>query len=174
MALFNDYDRNYRYGAYNRGVGYDRDLGDRMAGGARRGWNKLENGARDAVDMGGYDRNYVYGAGAPNRGGYGAGYDQDYKSRWETDYGDPFGDRSSRTPIRMTRGEYNAPGYDRGYGNPGYSGGYSGVGYDRDYGVNPMSYDPYANRGGYTRADRNVNYGRGNEYGAGRGYDRGF
>lgn len=167
MALFNDYDRNYRYGATNRGYGYDRDLGNRMVGGVQRGWNRVENETRDAFDMGGYDREY--GAGAANRG---YGYDRDYKSRWQTDYGDPFGDRTSRTPIRMTRGEYHAPGYDRGYGPNANSGGYAGAGYDRDFGVNPMGYDPYANRTGYTAADRNVARGRGHDYG--RGYDRGM
>lgn len=54
------------------------------------------------------------------------GYGREYgKTRWETDYGDPFRDRERGTPIRMTRGRWSAYGREfqgrergmgRGYG----------------------------------------------------------
>jgi hypothetical protein len=38
------------------------------------------------------------------------------KSRWETDFGDPFHDRERGTPIRMIRGEWSR--YDEEYERP--------------------------------------------------------
>lgn len=54
---------------------------------------------------------YRYGAD------YGAMYDRDYKTRAQTDYGDPFDDRSRGVPFRVMQGEFHARdrGYDRGY-----------------------------------------------------------
>lgn len=237
MAIF---DRNYDRDFGNRGgMGYqgsDRDLGDRM----RQGWNRMKEGARDAMDRdddrggygyrggawggeshwgrdntlgrSGYDRDlgstgyggtgynsgYGYGAGGGNRQreslnrlegnnrdlydrdsdwyagrgqgmgmGMGAGmgsnnwnydrdfdrgntfgassdmdrgYDRDHKGRWQTDNGDPFGDRTSQTPIRMMRGGFRndedrggmlgGSNYDRDFGR-GYGAG-SNMNYDRD------------------------------------------
>lgn len=171
--LTNDDDRTYRTGY--RTTAYDRDT-------AWGGGNRLEPENRDVYNrdrdwyagrgMGAtgdrnlYDRDYTYGA-------YGAtGYDRNYKSRWETDYGDPFGDRTSRTPIRVMRGEFH--NYDREY-NPEWRSGYdrnyaygagSNMNYDRemmnrDRGyMHGVGYDPYA--GGTTRGYRTYE----------RGYDR--
>jgi hypothetical protein len=85
-------------------------------------WNR--GGRYDSGDDYGYG---PYGYGGVGRGmrigydrGYGASetrraYDSHYKSRLQTDYGDPFGDRASGTPIRMIRGPYQTS-YDRDYG----------------------------------------------------------
>lgn len=138
-------------------------------------------------DMYAYDRGYgTYGAA-------GVGYDRNYKSRWETDYGDPFNDRGSNTPIRMIRGEYR--GYDRNYGAfdydrgyrgtaTGYTGvgydrgfrgtprGYTSVGYDRTYAANPVGYEPNYNR---AEMNRGMGYDRTfRTYNRGRGYDQGW
>lgn len=179
MALFdNDYDRDYgyyrgtagRYGAGpnrpGRGFGNDRYVG-------YRGTNA------------GYDVGY--------RGA--AGYDAGYKSRWETDYGDPFGDRSSNTPIRVINDEYRGhAGYDRGMMGRGYDRGMMGGGFTRSdydrgftggynrntfgnrnygttntgYSANPVGYDPYY--GG----NRSGNFGRSGYARGYRGYDEGL
>lgn len=123
----------------NAGMRYDRDMG---------------RGNRDFQNTGSmYDREFQGGYGAD--AGY--GYDRGYKSRQETDYGDPFGDRQNRTPIRMTRGEYQGGGSRGGASRGGYDTGYRGGNrenrnprYERDYSANPMSYDPYSG-GGYGR-----------------------
>ena len=160
MALFGrDYDRDYGYRGGNRygGGGYDRGLRGR----AQYAWNETKDETSEMFGRD-YDRNY---RGSGTRGGYGTsdrdrsygrgGYDRGYKSRAETDYGDPFGDRQNRTPIRMVNEDRDRGGYDRGY----RARGYGATGYDRDYGTNPMGYDPSGNtRGGYGNA----------------GYDRGF
>jgi hypothetical protein len=151
MALFgNDYDNDFgyrtgRWGAYDRGY-----LGN---AGERAGWR----------DEPGYDRGYTAFGGNP-----GNEYDRGYKNRWQTDYGDPFGDRTSRTPMRAIRGPYRTqhPCYDRGY--LGYDRGYSPMdrnlrsGYGEDYrAANPMSYEPYR-RGSRNRYDERFSrlYGR--------------
>jgi len=53
-----------------------------------------------------------YGLGYGGYGSeYAAGYGREFeKSRWQTDYGDPFHDRERGTPIRMIRGEYGEYG----------------------------------------------------------------
>ncbi|HEX2204288.1 MAG TPA: hypothetical protein VHG91_13350 [Longimicrobium sp.] len=124
MALF---DRNNR----------DRDFGDRWGGspeygggrnrgGGMRGmWNRVENGVRDALDRGGYDRDYsARGDFGRNetRDGYSLGTNRD---RWSGGRG------------------FEGGGYDRDYdyraqANLGYRGveptGWStGFNYDRDY-----------------------------------------
>lgn len=137
MALFGrDYDREYGYGAGPRG--------NRMYG---TGW-------------GGYDRNYRAGYGGATE--YDEGYG--YKSRWQTDFGDPYGDRSNRTPMRVIRGEFRGDygGDYRGFSRPDY---------DRSgrYGANPMSYDPYENRGGYQ--GRGTGWNRGGRWNAGANRD---
>lgn len=110
MAYYGrDYDRGgwgdsyYGSPAYNQGGGYRPGYGGQS--GNRYGYR---TGAY------GYDRNFSRGTGG--------GYDRNYKSRWQTDHGDPFGDRSRGTPIRMLRGEFENEnrdrsrwgGYDRG------------------------------------------------------------
>lgn len=154
---------------------YDRDLGrsyDRgynttynrspMAGGYDRGYSSTPGYGTDYAGRGatgGYDR--------PYRGYDTARYGRDYKSREQTDAGDPFGDRQSGTPMRVMdeprdRGGWfgGGRGYDRDY-DRGFrydrNFGAERAGYGGDYrGANPMGYDPYA----------------GNE--ARRGYDSGF
>lgn len=85
---------------------------------------------------------------------FGRDYDQGYKSRWQTDYGDPYGDRRYHTPMRVIRG--SAHGYDR---TPRYG---------RDYNAGyPFGYLPYSARAGY---DSGYNR-RFPQYG---GYDRGW
>lgn len=100
-----DFDYGYEYrrplprGTWNR----DRyGLEDRAWRGRRRGWG-----------WPGYAAEYP-----PAYRGLGLGYATEYrprgygrefgKSRWETDYGDPFRDRERGTPIRMMRGEWDA------------------------------------------------------------------
>ncbi|HEV2146863.1 MAG TPA: hypothetical protein VGR37_05560 [Longimicrobiaceae bacterium] len=193
----NDTDRGYGYrgGAYGD-TAYDRDFGNAGRGyGAgnwqRPGYNRLEGDNRDTFDRdtgwhagrgmgtGGawnYDRDMM------DRGRYGATdmdrYDRDYKSRWQTDNGDPFGDRTSRTPMRVMRGEYH--NYDRDFDRRPYGAG-SNMNYDRDmvyradadrdmdrgY-MHGLNYDPYQERGdlrtgrtGWGASDRNRGYDRG-------------
>lgn len=132
-----DDDRTLAYGArpmQGRGS-YDRDMSGRGSY------------DRDMQGRGGYDRDMGRGM----TGGYGAGtgmrgrmsYDNDfdhrdgghgYKTRQQTDAGDPFGDRQAHTPIRMINGGFNDR-YDNG--RPGMQGGMRGGmmggGMGRDY-----------------------------------------
>ena len=155
MALF--YDRDYGHDwnrGYDRGYrtqggrnDFDRGFGGGYGGGAGRNFDR------------GFDRNFDRGERMS-----GDRYDQGFKSRWQTDYGDPFNDRGSRTPMRMTRGGYRGTG-ERDFG--------WGSNYDRDYSANPAGYDPYWNQ---NRGNRNT--GRWNRYdqtyrGRGRGFGRG-
>lgn len=144
MALFGrDYDRDFGY------------YGDRY-----RGRGPINEGRWAAYDP---DFGYGYGAGP-------AGYDRDfgYKSRWQTDYGDPFGDRMSHTPMRMVRGEFRG-GYGAEYGSARERGRYSGM---------PMGYDPYAGRGydAYDYGSRGSRWNRDSMRGRGgmMRYDRGW
>ncbi|CAN5377952.1 hypothetical protein BH23GEM4_BH23GEM4_01550 [soil metagenome] len=193
MALFNrDYDRDFgrnRSGwGSTAGRGYDRG----MRGKAQYAWREAQDETREGWNAAkrrfggdGYDRDYAgrQGGGYGYGGGYGSGmsgYDREYgsmggsgydreggrygKSRWQTDQGDPFGDRDRNTPIRTTRGEFEA--YDRDYGARGYRQG----GYDRGYGG-------YAANRGDSGADRGYgDYDRGRAWSGnrGRGYDRGW
>ncbi|HEX2094406.1 MAG TPA: hypothetical protein VHG28_18525 [Longimicrobiaceae bacterium] len=169
------YDRDYGYrGGESRGTvgfslnsGYDRDLGGRSWW-VDEAWTQ----DRDLLQhRGAYDHDFTYRGtpgsnvdggltgrmehgsryGADYPTGYGAGmhrgYDRDLggRDRWETDNGDPFGDRQSGTPIRVIRGGFRR---GQGHGNPAY---------DRD---------PRWNRG-------NMGYDRG-FHSSGRGYDRGW
>jgi len=164
------YDRGYRgdrdaNSTYNRGSGsagygnrYDRGYGASSVppyGG--------DYGARDA--QGGYDRSY--------RGHNTWRYDENYKSREQTDSGDPFGDRSSGTPMRVVdeprdRGWFGRSDYDRehrydaSFRNDRSSRGDRG-GYGGDYrGGHPMGYDPYEGRESRNPAGyRNRGYERG-------------
>nr|MDQ3389246.1 hypothetical protein [Gemmatimonadota bacterium] len=98
----------------------------------------------------GYGRNY-----SSPRGPSG-GYDRNYKSRSQTDYGDPFGDRARNTPIRSIQGGYR--GYDRDHG--GARDGYGrdfGMSDDRGYGATggqgygPAGGQAFGGAGGYPR-----------------------
>jgi hypothetical protein len=116
---------------FERGYGYDHD--HHPSAGGYRG------------RIGGYR-----GAVGGFRGAdWGRGYDQGYRSRAQTDAGDPFGDRQSRTPIRVIRGD-PPRGYDGGVWNPG-------LGYDHNFRHRYREY-------GYDRAYRG---------GRARGYDSG-
>jgi hypothetical protein len=92
--------RGYRDGENHYGVTH---AGGMMGGGA--GLNRYGSD---------YDRDMTL-RGGMNR--YSADYDRGFKSREQTDAGDPFGDRPNHTPIRVTggsRGSLNR--YDNGYG----------------------------------------------------------
>ncbi|HEX7120261.1 MAG TPA: hypothetical protein VF212_15810 [Longimicrobiales bacterium] len=91
--------------------------GAEFAGRERMGYGREYRGReRPSYRMGdlGYGREYMgYGLGYGAYGAeYGAaGYGREFeKSRWETDYGDPFRDRERGTPMRMIRGEYGEYG----------------------------------------------------------------
>lgn len=94
-----DYDRGYRARS-----GYDAGYG--MTGGGMNpgagGWNRNDRGDYGAT--GGYGRGVGYEPGFPRDRGYDRG---EYKSRYQTDAGDPYGDRQSRTPIRMVNEDYS-------------------------------------------------------------------
>ena len=120
--------RNYEAGfGYREGWGpnrygrYDREFHHRQ-----RGWEPR-----------GYDAGYRR---------YGQGSAEDAYRRWETENGDPYGDRISHTPIRMMRGDYQSrydQGFDRG----------------RNYhAANPMGYEPY--RGAWGRMNEEIGRGR--------------
>ncbi len=198
MGLFDrDYDRDYGYRGSTAGYrrGYDR--------GERGWWDRTTDRGQDAFSSGDYDRQYgrgydrgtgyyrgttgYYGGTSSGYGGttgyYGGatGYDQairgygrDYKSREQTDFGDPFGDRQSRTPIRMVREREEGGGwfgwgqsdYDQEYRyDQGYRGGEAGYGRYRT----GVGYDPYAS-GRYNRSAQQT----GRRYDAFRNYDRGW
>lgn len=169
---------------YDRGYGYDRDMNSTYnrgtMGGGGYGGRGFGGNDRDT----GYSSTPGYGTdyGARNaRGAYDRPYwghdtwryDEHYKSRQQTDAGDPFGDRQSGTPIRVVdeprdrggwfgggRGGYDRDvGYDRTYrGDRGFGAGRSGYGSDY-HSANPAGYDPYDNRGGDTNF-RNRGYDR--------------
>lgn len=100
---------------YERAPGYryDRDFGrqQRPQGYGARTWGYGAGVWGGASDFDRYDQQY--------RGGE-RGYDRGMRDRWQTDHGDPFGDRAAHTPMRMVREGHE---YDRGY-----------RGYDRDFG----------------------------------------
>jgi hypothetical protein len=178
----------------------------------REGLNRLEGNNRETFDRdsdwysgrgsgmgmgaggaGNYDRDFGRGNGFGASQDMGGGYDRDMKGRWQTDNGDPFGDRASGTPIRMMRGGFQGgegrgmgSNYDRDFGR-GYGAG-SNMNYDRDmmrggmqdrgmmdndrtY-MHGLGYDPYegddANRG------RAGGWGMQQNQNRNRGYDRGW
>ena len=106
-----DYDRGYRgRSPYDSGYGMS---GGGMNPGAG-GWTARGYGTD--FDRGGRPGYSTYGRGIGNDPAYGRdrGYDRnygydgrEYKSRQQTDAGDPFGDRQSRTPIRMVNEDYS-------------------------------------------------------------------
>jgi hypothetical protein len=158
----NDYDRGY--GTSGSSLGYDSSY--YRAGGAQGGYNRQSYLGRPMHDYGSeyrdygtrsggyaaYDRDMGY-RGSSASGSYdrevGLGYGSEFKTRQETDTGDPFGDRQARTPIRMLR---NRDRYDTGLRSS--SRGRSS--YEQDYSTNPISYEPYR-PGYYTGYDRGFN-----------------
>lgn len=95
-----DYDRGYRGGGSGRG---DMDRND---------FGRNEYGAEYGRGMrgSGWEREGRYGQGVGYEPGFPRdrhGYDRhEYKSRYQTDAGDPFGDRQSHTPVRMVNEGY--------------------------------------------------------------------
>lgn len=116
------------------GGGWDQDRNRGSGRGRSDSWTGAGPGA-PGYDR--YDRSY-------RSSGYGGDYDRNYKSQWQTDHGDPFGDRSSHTPMRVIRGEYQARG-DRDRNDRGWFGSDRDR-YEADYSSNPMGYDPYRSR----------------------------
>lgn len=111
---------------------YRRDVGDQGNWGYRGtegAWSTMRNHGRYDQDFGGqgsawgagYDRDYGQRRGMMG-GSFGRPMDMDrdrdrggdYRGRMETDAGDPFGDRASRTPFRVMRGGFDTPETDRG------------------------------------------------------------
>jgi hypothetical protein len=124
-----DYD--YAYGPWRgepeysprfaRAPAYDRDYGV----GRRPFPNYREGAARD------YRVSYDDAYGPPP-------YGHRFKSRWETNYGDPFGDRVRQPPMRVIRGTpgrfaRRPTGYDHGYGSYPYGRGFGSPAYGADY-----------------------------------------
>jgi hypothetical protein len=112
---------------------YDRDYGalDRPQG----GWS---GGGWQGRDPGGtYDRDFGYAGGGMDRDDE---WERTGKTRNQTDAGDPFGDRQSRTPIRVMRGrDWSAGGRGMGRGgrspyDESYRGWNQGVGDEPYYG----------------------------------------
>lgn len=104
-----NYDRDYEYGR-SWGAGEDRGYNARR--GMEMGRGGMESGRHPEHDrgaMGGMDR---------DRDRFND-WDNNYKTRQQTDNGDPFGDRQSHTPIRVMRGR---EGMERGGGVFGGSG----------------------------------------------------
>jgi hypothetical protein len=148
MGLFSrDYDYDHGYRANREGgrsywsrsgrpiqANYGGDYGD--AG--RGGWGPYRN------------------AGTGYGDDFRTGYDRSYKSRWQTDYGDPFNDRDQRTPMRVIRGE--SRGYDASYFDNRYDSGFRGgpTRYDDTYRGNsdrfPMGYRTNTTRGTYDQS----------------------
>jgi len=114
---------------------FDRDDRDEMhvGGGSMRGgtsWaGRYDRDWHAPSDLRGYrDEHGHYGVTRMGegmsgvnryRGDFGRGevdYDRGFRSRERTDAGDPYGDRQSRTPIRVTRGNRGIGRYDEGYG----------------------------------------------------------
>lgn len=150
MGLFDrnnhDRDRGGWGGSPEYGGGQNRGGG--FMGGVRRGWDRLENGVRDAVDRDdsrGYDRNYG-NRDLGGQGGYGTGYTAGGSYYDRTGYDRDMGGRGgwNADPNRSAGGgeELNRYGRDLGdQGNWGYRGtepGWSTVRnhgrYDQDFG----------------------------------------
>jgi hypothetical protein len=99
------YDADFE-GIGNRSLDYGREYRFSYEGDYRPRWGS-ETGAGYGVE---YRRGPLYG-GDYHRGRYAAEYrggdgGEFRKSRWETDYGDPFHDREQHTPIRVLRGSF--------------------------------------------------------------------
>lgn len=208
------YDRDLGSTGYNNaGYGYGAGGGNRQ----RESLNRLEGNNRDLYDrdsdwysgrgmgmgmaggVGGnswtYDRDFDRGNTFGASSDMDRGYDRDHKGRWQTDNGDPFGDRASGTPIRVMRGGFRndedrggmmgGNSYDRGYGagsNMNYDRdmrdrggmmGRGGVDDDRTY-MHGLGYDPYEG-GDMNRGRSGGTWGMQGQQNRNRGgYDRGW
>jgi hypothetical protein len=131
-----DYDRIYGSGRRRPGFRYDRDRFGRGPQGYARDYDRYgprRQGFRS--DPWGADR-----IGYRGRYDDGYGYESYRKSRWQTDYGDPFGDRQRHTPMRVIRGEPHWA--NRGRWSGDYARDYQAWGF-------PQHYEPYAPRAGF-------------------------
>jgi hypothetical protein len=199
FGMDNRYDQGMR-GGYDRGMNntYNRSTftpGGQGSSNRNRGYGGTTGNAGYGGTMGGQRNTGGYGmdyAGRNSTGGYDQPYwghdtwryDDNYKSREQTDAGDPFGDRQSGTPIRVVdeprdRGWFGGSSrdYDRNfrydrdtrYGSDFTNSRRGNTGNTGSYSANPMGYDPYDNRGG----DTHRLGGRGSESGfRNRNYDR--
>lgn len=113
---------------------YDAAFGPR--GGRREEYGRYDTGYQGR-GWGGWGGESGWGRGRYDAGFRGHGgseeYRGGYRSRWQIEQGDPFGDRTARTPMRIMRGRF--PGrqheYDRAY-DRGFARG-PVRGYGRDY-----------------------------------------
>ncbi len=100
MSRGENFDVENRWGT----AGYDREM--RAGQGYDAGYRTRPThygSDYGATGTGRYGRGVGYEPGFPRD----RGYDRyDYKSRQQTDAGDPFGDRQSRTPVRMVNEDY--------------------------------------------------------------------
>jgi hypothetical protein len=159
MALFgrDDYDLDYGREYQRSGVFGARNRGERGFRGDSRHWSGEDDrdyyrsmrgyvgGDRGYANLG-YDRGYRasgYDRGYSARDGYGRDYER--KSRWQTDHGDPYGDRTSHTPMRVIHGSFEGR-QERNRSDSGWFGRGRSNRYERDYSSNPMGYDPYPSR----------------------------
>lgn len=168
MAFFGrdydrDYDAGYRSSGRNSGRSFWGTSGAPMRPHSDYG---VEYGERH-TPRGSYRFGFAGRGGMEPGRGYDAGYDRAYKSRWQTDYGDPFGDRERHTPMRIIRGEYGD--YDRNFRSRGQ------VLNPREDNFPPM-YRPYPQRPGReTGYDAGFGGSGGRSYRTyDRGYDRGW
>jgi hypothetical protein len=168
MGLFgrsydNDYGRDYnRGGMYGAGWGSDRpnrgrDPFDRWSGEEDRPYYRSARGNYGPSERGYSMRGYDHGYRGEGR------YDRNYKSQWQTDHGDPYGDRQSNTPMRVIRGEYESPREREGGSSSSWWGGNDR--YDREYGAaRPRS--PYGRESSMERGWGMRDFGGRDRYGA--------
>jgi hypothetical protein len=151
------YDLDYGYGGEFRGSG-SRRPGSWFRGSERsgpQGSRRRYGGAGMWRDYGGEfrrDRSIERGYGGEFRGSHGGegGYGREYrKSRWQSEYGDPFRDRERNTPVRMMPGEWDEYGREM-------------LRYGSEYGRGPREF------GGESRGWRGRRSGP--EHGGGRSY----
>jgi hypothetical protein len=109
------YDRDYGYRGMSGGGGngYSNQGGgwaDRAEGSLQRGWNRMKNTGRDAMDMGGYDRDYGYRG--QQGGSWGTGYEGGAGMGMGGGYDRDYGAMGGGMDRGMQGGGYG--GYDRG------------------------------------------------------------
>ena len=141
---------------------YDRDYGHRRDSGNMRDWGYgagvWGNANRDSGRFG-YDRNFQ---------GSGTGYDRNFFGNRPTNYGDAYGDRSYRNPMRTTRGDYGS-NYDQGF----FGAGHDRHTHDRNWsGGRGMHFEPEMERGRW--GSREGSWTRGYDRSGRGGYDGGW
>jgi len=157
------------------GRGYDRDYDDgfRSSRPGRSYWGRSGTPMRPNFES--TDRSYGGSQDSFRTRGerpqyYGSdyrlgGYDRGYKSRFQTQHGDPFGDRKERTPMRVIRGD--APDQERGFWSRDPGGRYD-TGFRRNY-------DTGRSTPGYRQVQSREGFGPDRTYRSyGRSYDDGW